>query len=394
VGKFSTVREGISKVNGRSYAIKIMDKTSLDEKEKEALRTEIAVLKLIQHPGVIKLKNVFETRRQIHIVMSYISGGDLFDVLAIQKTYSERAARSLVKHLLEILEYLHLRGIVHRDLKPENILMKTDEAKRVYHDDIILADFGLSKFNIPTQVMDLACGTLAYVAPEVLQEEGYGKEVDLWAVGVILYLVIRGQLPFDSNDQQEIITKTIEAKIDFDHAVFALNDTGVSTECRDVISQLLQKDPAQRVNATEALQHPWFALDLGPCRTDENLREDRSDNDTTTTTTTTTTAPVSPLKSPLAKLVVPTPTTTVAPVVVASGVVPYLAEFEQDSATEDIMNELDSLEVDVETQSTLDELFDLGLESSPVSPILSPDAFAERRRSITQEEDSELIDDL
>lgn len=141
VGRFSHVYAAVSKATGKTYAVKVIEKAQLDAKEREALRTELAILKLVQHPNIIRLKNVFESRRQIQIVMSYVPGGDLFDRLVQRKRFPEATARTVIQKLLSVVQYLHLRGIVHRDLKPENILLQDGETDT----EIILGDFGLSK---------------------------------------------------------------------------------------------------------------------------------------------------------------------------------------------------------------------------------------------------------
>lgn len=256
VGRFSSVCAGVSRTTGKQYAIKIIDKSGLSKDEREAMRTEIAVLKLVRHPHIIQLKNVFENRRQIHIVMNFVSGGDLFDRIRKCKRMSEAVAGPLIRKLLEAVRYLHERGIVHRDLKPENILLRGPQDDT----DIVITDFGLSKFATPSEMMQLACGTLAYVAPEVLRMQGYGKEVDLWSVGVVMYFILRGQLPFDADTKDEIVMKTIEGELPL-HSPECAN---ISAEAKDLLRRLLQTDPAARATAESALCHPWVRTGLSP----------------------------------------------------------------------------------------------------------------------------------
>ena len=289
VGRFSSVRMGVSKQSGKQYAIKIIDKSDIDEKEKEALRTEVAVLKLLNHPHIIKVrhsahntltathcpchptchlclhspavlsavhcvqcKNVFETRKQMYIVMSFVRGGDLFDRIVKKKRFTESTAQKIMYDLLSVVHYLHLRGIVHNDLKPENIMMASAETD----DEIIIADFGLSKFAMEEERFTMAQGTLAYVSPEVLRGTGYGKEVDLWSCGVILYLLVSGSLPFDSTDRDEIIEKTMVGRVPFERKVFA----SASEECKGLITGLLTVDVEKRLTCQQALAHSWFRL--------------------------------------------------------------------------------------------------------------------------------------
>lgn len=253
VGAFSSVRVARSKVTGEKYAAKMIDKTELKEEEKEALRTEIAVLKLVDHPNIIKLKNVFETRRQISLVMSYVAGGDLLDRMQDRKKLEESVARSLVKKLLSAISYLHTRGIVHRDLKPENIMCCSDE-----DDDIMIGDFGLSKFAGMASTMSVSCGTLAYMAPEILLGKSYGRGVDMWSIGCIMYLILSGKLPFISADPEVIKEKTIHSEVPFNSHIWR----GISAQAKDLIIKLLDKSDKQRYDVNRALDHEWFSVDV------------------------------------------------------------------------------------------------------------------------------------
>ena len=144
---------------------------------------------------------------------------------------------------------MHALGVAHRDIKPENILCQED-----LH-DVKIADFGLSKIVVPKEEMVMPCGTLSYVAPEVLTLQGYGKEADLWSVGVVMYLLIRGRLPFDGKSKVEIIERTI-------HSTLAIDDDAVwkkcTAHCRDLVKGLLRKDPRARLTAAQVLEHPWM----------------------------------------------------------------------------------------------------------------------------------------
>jgi calcium/calmodulin-dependent protein kinase I len=186
-GRFSRVCECVHKVTGLRYAVKIIDKATIEPEEKSLLRTEIAVLKLVNHPNIIKLEGVFETRSHMYIVMEKLTGGELFERIVGRPRFSEEEAAKLIRPLLESVAYLHDLGIVHRDIKPENILCGDNL------DELKIADFGLSKMLLPKEKMDTACGTLSYVAPEVLTMQGYGQEADLWSVGVIMFLVLCGK---------------------------------------------------------------------------------------------------------------------------------------------------------------------------------------------------------
>jgi serine/threonine protein kinase len=266
IGKFSSVRVCTHNASGKTYAVKIIDKAGIDDEEREALRTEIAVLQLVHHPHVIRLKNVFETKEKIFIVTELVKGGDLFDRIVKRRRFPESVARTLISQILEAIHYLHERGIVHRDLKPENIMLTSEESE----DNVKIGDFGLSKFAVPEEIMKLPCGTLAYVAPEVLNMKGYGKEVDLWSVGVILFVLIRGRLPFDSKVRGEVIAKTLAGNLPIEGDPIWNN---TSAECIDLVHRLLDPDRIKRLSVQEALRHPWIT---GRAATDLDDDDDES----------------------------------------------------------------------------------------------------------------------
>jgi len=253
-GKFSVVYECTHKFTKRTYAVKVIDKSQMNSGDSEALRNEIAILQLINHPNVIHLKNVFESRREIFIVMQLVKGGDLYGRVSKKKRFNEYTSRNIVKTLLKTTKYLHEMGIVHRDLKPENIMVVSEDQD----DDIQIADFGLSKFTKPDELMELPCGTLAYVAPEVLRRDGYGKEVDTWSIGVIMYVLLRGRLPFDGVKKSDIIERTLRGDPSMHDKVW----DGISFEAKNLLSALLQVDVSERIAIDDALNHPWFEMYL------------------------------------------------------------------------------------------------------------------------------------
>ncbi|RLN99142.1 hypothetical protein DYB28_001268, partial [Aphanomyces astaci] len=206
-GRFSHVREATHLVTNESFAVKVIDKTQLGITEKELLRTEIAILKLVKHPHIIHLKDVYENKHHIYIVTELLSGGELFNKIVGRSRYTEAESRTVMKPLFESVAYLHKMGIVHRDIKPENILCGDKLT------DLRIADFGLSKLVYPHEIMKMPCGTLNYVAPEVLSLVGYGKEADVWSLGVIMYLLLRGELPFHGKTKNDIIQKTLHADV-------------------------------------------------------------------------------------------------------------------------------------------------------------------------------------
>lgn len=200
-GKFGTVKLGIHKKTGKKVAIKVMKKKAMTKQDVELQKREIEILKICQHPNICKLIDVFENQDYIYIVMEYLKGGDLFNYLESRDfTITQERARQLSHEIGTAIYYLHNFGIAHRDLKPENILMTTNDDEA--HPKLV--DFGLSKIIGPGETCNDPFGTLSYVAPEVLLQKPYDKMVDLWSLGVIVYLLLSGTLPFDDDDDREI----------------------------------------------------------------------------------------------------------------------------------------------------------------------------------------------
>jgi len=244
-GYFAIVKVGIDKKTSEKVAVKAVNK-SLVEKE-ETLGNEIDILGSIEHPSVVSMKAIFDTDDTLFIVMELMDGGELYDEIVKRKTFTEHDASVIVRQLCEALQYLHKRGIVHRDLKLENLLLKKKGGL-----EIKLADFGLSKL-YSGQALQTACGTPFYVAPDVLLGSGYGPEVDMWSVGVLLYVLLSGRLPFAADSDAELFRLIIAGKLVWKTPQF----DGVSAEGKDLIAKLINTDPEARFTATQALNHPW-----------------------------------------------------------------------------------------------------------------------------------------
>ena len=250
-GKFGTVKLGIHKKTGKKVAIKVMKKKQMTLQDIELQKREIEILKICQHPSIIRLLDVFENQDYIYIVMEYLKGGDLFNYLEKRDfTIPENKARDLAHSIATGLFYLHSFGIAHRDLKPENILMTDDSDEATPK----LVDFGLSKIVGPSEKCNDPFGTLSYVAPEVLLQKPYDKSVDLWSLGVIIYLLLSGTLPFDDDDDREIARQTIHDAVDFSYHVWKK----VGSDIKKMIKKLLEKDKKDRMTLEEVLQHPWI----------------------------------------------------------------------------------------------------------------------------------------
>ena len=263
-GTFAKVKLGILKRTGVPYAIKIIDKATLAE-NREALLTEISILKQVKHPNVIGLIDIFETRKKLYLIMKVLSGGELFDRIVEKGTFSEADAAALSRKILGATEYLHGLGIVHRDLKPENLLYENESE----HSEVQIADFGLSKFASHDELLKTACGTPGYVAPEVLHMNGYGKEVDLWSIGVIIYILLCGFPPFYAEDDNEMFEMIKEADYDFPSPYW----DEVGDSAKDLVRKLLEKDPELRLTATQALEHEWVKGDTANTEANESVIE-------------------------------------------------------------------------------------------------------------------------
>ena len=251
-GKFGLIKLGINKKTNQKVAIKIMSKKDMTTQDLELVRTEIEILKICQHPNIIQLYEVFENLDYFYIIMEYCPGGDLFSYLEDRNFHlPEPLACKFMHKMCAAIYYIHSYGIAHRDLKPENVLMTSKDENA----DLRILDFGLSKIIGPEEKCTEPYGTLSYVAPEVLLDKPYGKEVDLWSLGVITYLMLGAALPFDDkNDEEEIARKTCLEDPPYKGNLWKK----ISEEAKDFISRLLEKKPEKRMNIKEALEHEWF----------------------------------------------------------------------------------------------------------------------------------------
>ena len=251
-GKFGLVKSGINKETKKPVAIKIMAKKNMDKSDMELAKVEIDILKIAQHPNIIKLYDVFENENYIYIIMEYCSGGDLLSYFEhFEYELPETKVCEIIHKLSMAIYYLHSYGIVHRDLKPENILM-TDLTSNA---DIRLLDFGLSKIVGNDEKCTEPYGTLSFVAPEVLQGKPYDKSVDLWSIGIITFLLLCGYMPFDDkHSEREIARQTIQDPVPYENKIWSK----LSPEAKTFVDGLLQKKPEKRYSIKEVLEHPWI----------------------------------------------------------------------------------------------------------------------------------------
>ncbi|KAL1023176.1 hypothetical protein UPYG_G00037320 [Umbra pygmaea] len=245
-GATSVVFRTEEKQTQKPYAAKVLKKTI----DKKIVRTEIGVLLRLSHPNIIRLKEIFETETDIALILELVTGGELFDRIVERGYYSERDAAHVIKQILEAVAYLHENGVVHRDLKPENLLY----ADLSLDAPLKIADFGLSKIIDEQVTMKTVCGTPGYCAPEILRGNAYGPEVDMWSVGVILYILLCGFEPFfDPRGDQYMYSRILNCDYEF---VSPWWDE-VSLNAKDLVSKLIVLDPLKRLTVKAALEHPW-----------------------------------------------------------------------------------------------------------------------------------------
>ena len=257
-GKFGVVNLGIHRKTGQQVAIKILNKENIKTiEDKELVQIEIGILKLCHHPNIVRLLDHLENTNYIYIVTEYIEGGTLGQYFKKKKfNFSERQAMNIMCQLASGVKYLHQYGIVHRDLKPDNIMITQQNEYGV----IKIMDFGLSKIVSPHEKMVEGYGTLSYVAPEVLLRKPYNKEVDIWSMGVILFYMLSGRLPFRGSKEQEVAEKIVYEQLEFDE-----DDWETRTQkVQDLIASCLEKNAENRIKINQFINHPWFKKNMKP----------------------------------------------------------------------------------------------------------------------------------
>ncbi|RXM34317.1 Serine/threonine-protein kinase DCLK2 [Acipenser ruthenus] len=271
-GNFAVVKECIERSTGKEFALKIIDKAKCSGKE-HLIENEVAVLRRVKHPNIIMLIEEVDTAAELYLVMELVKGGDLFDAITSSTKYTEKDASAMVYNLAGALKYLHCLNIVHRDIKPENLLVceYPDGTK-----SLKLGDFGLA--TVVEGPLHTVCGTPTYVAPEIIAETGfwsmlclngcltsslhslsYGLKVDIWAAGVITYILLCGFPPFrsENNLQEDLFDQILEGRLEFPSPYW----DNITDSAKELISRMLQVNVEARYTAEQVLAHPWVADD-------------------------------------------------------------------------------------------------------------------------------------
>uniref|UniRef100_A0A8C0B6X7 Serine/threonine-protein kinase DCLK2 n=1 Tax=Buteo japonicus TaxID=224669 RepID=A0A8C0B6X7_9AVES len=252
-GNFAVVKECVERSTGKEFALKIIDKAKCCGKE-HLIENEVSILRRVKHPNIIMLIEEMDTPTELYLVMELVKGGDLFDAITSSTKYTERDGSAMVYNLASALKYLHGLNIVHRDIKPENLLVceYPDGTK-----SLKLGDFGLA--TVVEGPLYTVCGTPTYVAPEIIAETGYGLKVDIWAAGVITYILLCGFPPFrsENNLQEDLFDQILVGKLEFPSPYW----DNITDSAKELISLMLHVNAEARYTAAQILSHPWVSDD-------------------------------------------------------------------------------------------------------------------------------------
>ncbi|XP_063059225.1 serine/threonine-protein kinase MARK2 isoform X2 [Engraulis encrasicolus] len=243
-GNFAKVKLARHEPTGKEVAVKIIDKTQLNSSSLQKLFREVRIMKQLNHPNIVKLFEVIETERTLYLIMEYASGGEVFDYLVAHGRMKEKEARAKFRQIVSAVQYCHQKCIVHRDLKAENLLLDADM-------NIKIADFGFSnKFTLGSK-LDTFCGSPPYAAPELFQGKKYdGPEVDVWSLGVILYTLVSGSLPFDGQNLKELRERVLRGKYRIPFYM--------STDCENLLKKFLILNPTKRGSLEQIMKDRWM----------------------------------------------------------------------------------------------------------------------------------------
>lgn len=261
-GAFGVVRRAKNVKTNEEVAIKVVLRSRVKGKEDEIMR-ELQLLKQLHHPHIVELKDYFESRDKIYIVTQLCTGGELFDKICDQGSFTEKAAAKSFREIADAVQYLHHSNIVHRDIKPENLLFETKDPDS----QLVLCDFGIARpLHDADELITASAGSLGYAAPEIFSTQGHGKPCDVWSLGVVLFTILSGYSPFTAETPQDFMKEVQPGfKVKF-HTRYWQH---VSEDAKDLIRQMLQFDPSMRPTIDEVLKHRWVTgasseLDLLP----------------------------------------------------------------------------------------------------------------------------------
>uniref|UniRef100_A0A8C7U0N1 calcium/calmodulin-dependent protein kinase n=1 Tax=Oncorhynchus mykiss TaxID=8022 RepID=A0A8C7U0N1_ONCMY len=251
-GAFSVVRRCLKVLSGQEYAAKIINTKKLSARDHQKLDREARICRLLKHSNIVRLHDSISEEGHHYLIFDLVTGGELFEDIVAREYYSEADASHCIQQILEAVLHCHQMGVVHRDLKPENLLLASKSKGAA----VKLADFGLAiEVEGEQQAWFGFAGTPGYLSPEVLRKDPYGKAVDLWACGVILYILLVGYPPFWDEDQHRLYQQIKAGAYDFPSPEW---DT-VTPEAKDLINKMLTINPAKRITASEVLKHPWIS---------------------------------------------------------------------------------------------------------------------------------------
>ncbi|XP_077566950.1 serine/threonine-protein kinase H1 homolog [Stigmatopora nigra] len=268
-GSFSRVVRVEHKSTRQPYAIKMIE--TRYREGMEVCESELCVLRRVRHTNIIQLMEVFETAERVYMVMELATGGELFDRIIARGSFTERDATRVLQMVLDGVKYLHTLGITHRDLKPENLLYYHPGADS----KIIITDFGLanSRKKGDECLMKTTCGTPEYIAPEILVRKPYTNAVDMWALGVISYILLSGTMPFEHDNRMKLYRQILKGKYSFSGEPWP----SVSNLAKDFVDRILTVDPSARLTAGQALKHPWI-VSMAAASSMKNLQRCISQN--------------------------------------------------------------------------------------------------------------------
>ncbi|XP_028979580.1 serine/threonine-protein kinase BRSK2 isoform X4 [Esox lucius] len=243
-GQTGLVKLGVHCITGQKVAIKIVNREKLSESVLMKVEREIAILKLIEHPHVLKLHDVYENNKYLYLVLEHVSGGELFDYLVKKGRLTPKEARKFFRQIISALDFCHSHSICHRDLKPENLLL--DEKN-----NIRIADFGMASLQVGDSLLETSCGSPHYACPEVIRGEKYdGRRADVWSCGVILFALLVGALPFDHDNLRQLLEKVKSGVFHMPHFI--------PPDCQALLKGMIEVDPEKRLTLEAIQKHSWY----------------------------------------------------------------------------------------------------------------------------------------